>query len=220
MNDQSRVRFLAVAIAARVATGPMICGCGGAIATDSEFGGGGSGGMGNAGAALAGGTSSATSTGGVATGGMGTAGIGPMCGTTSAGVPIAANSPCGAADPQVCYKTCGLLRAGLVSETCLNGAYVQDVCQYPPGPDYSCLQVPTVDSPGCPATPPQSGQPCTLTPCSLPCGTAVCEACGVNIDYIDSSGNTKDGWCVCAADASSNHWSCAVHCLWPLAHCW
>jgi hypothetical protein len=64
-------------------------------------------------------------------------------------------------------------------------------------------------------TPPQQGQPCQLTPCSLPCGTTVCEACGVDYGYLTKSGSAIGGWCVCAASATGNQWSCGDIYLWP-----
>jgi hypothetical protein len=138
----------------------------------------------------------------------------PPCGDTSAGVPISKGVACVAEDPQLCYNTCGPISVGFKSETCSSGGYEEGLCAFPPG-DYSCFKVPTADSPGCPTTPPQQGQPCDIETCSLPCTGTACSMCGVAAGYLASNGIPKTGYCVCVAGAAGNEWNCASVNAWP-----
>jgi len=174
---------------------------------------------GTAGAGTAGatstGTAGATGTGtaGAGTAGTsGTAGAGGMSGDsfspncamvplTAAGLAPAKAGACTAADTQLCYKTCGPQSVGFKSETCTNGAYVeQSGCNFPKGMDYSCYKVPTAIDASCPATAPQASQPCTVKACTL---------CNVANSYLDSTGASKPGYCVCPAPGASgtSKWS-------------
>src|SRR5450755_3909599 len=79
-----------------------------------------------------------------AAGTTGTAGAAPAAGTAGAGTAGATSTGSTAADTQLCYKTCGPQSVGFKSETCTNGAYVeQSGCNFPKGMDYSCYKVPT-----------------------------------------------------------------------------
>ncbi len=137
------------------------------------------------------------------------------CGTTTAGTAIAKTVVCAAADTQLCDKTCGPINVGYKTETCTSAAYVEGSCQFPTGVDYSCFKVPTADSASCPTTEPQHGQPCSITQCSTPCTGTACEICGVAAGYLDTSGNQKTGYCVCAAGSSGGKWSCSSTTAWP-----
>ena len=135
----------------------------------------------------------------------------PLCATltTAAGVPTK-GGVCTAADPQLCWKTCGPQSIGFKSETCTGGTYVESAsCSYPAG-DYSCYKLPklpaTID-PTCSATAPQANTPCTLAPCT---------PCNVSGGYLDSTGSAKTGYCVCPASTTgSSKWSCASNTAWP-----
>jgi hypothetical protein len=137
-----------------------------------------------------------------------------LCGTTTAGVPVAKSVSCTDADQQVCDKSCGPGGSGYKTETCTAGVYVEGSCVFPANCWYGCFRVPTADSPGCPATLPQHGQPCSLAICNVPCPemqTTPCEICGVANGYLDSSGNPKAGYCVCvAAPGGGRQYACGV----------
>ncbi len=181
-------------------TGGTVTGSGGATAT--------------AGTATTGSGGTTTTTG--AGGSTSTAGASvgtPLCGslTTAAGVAPTKAGVCTAADPQLCYKTCGPLGKGFKSETCTAGAYAeQSGCTFPPA-DYSCFKVPAARSAECAAvaTTPQASQLCTIPECD-----ACSDASG---SYLDSGGALKAGYCVCqAANASGERkWSCASTNAWP-----
>jgi hypothetical protein len=149
------------------------------------------------GTTAAGGTSSGTFT--------------PLCAglTTAAGPAPTKAGACSAADTQLCYKTCGPNSTGYKSETCTNGAYVeQSGCSFPPDLDASCYKIPTTVDASCPATPPQASQVCTVAPCTP------CNAGGA---YLDSTGASKVGYCVCPMPGASgmSKWSCASTTAWP-----
>jgi hypothetical protein len=154
---------------------------------------------------VAGGTSVAGATG---TGGD----FMPLCTAvplTAAGVAPTKAGACVAADSQLCYKTCGPLSSGFKSETCMNGAYVeQSGCSFPPTLDASCFKIPTAIDASCPTTIPQASQPCTVAQCTL---------CNVGGNYSDSTGASKAGYCVCPAPGASgtSKWSCASTTAWP-----
>src|SRR6188768_2672659 len=180
-------------------------GSGGSAGSDSNGGktnaeGGDGGTAGSASGSSSGGASGTPGSGGAgATAGGGTTGTSggssstftPACTTTSAGIGIYKGLACTAKDPQLCYWPCGPLETGHRSETCTSGAYVEGGCQFPADTDYSCFKVPQADSAKCPATPPQSGQPCSIATCSLPCTGSACEMCGIKTGYYDSSGAFK-----------------------------
>ena len=134
----------------------------------------------------------------------------PLCSDvppTAAGVP-AKGGACTESDPQLCYKTCGPQSVGFKSEMCMNGAYVeQSGCTFPDG-DYSCYKIPTTVAATCPTTPPQATKTCDV---------AMCTPCNVGGTYLDSSGSSKMGYCVCpmAGDSGMRNWSCASATAWP-----
>lgn len=134
----------------------------------------------------------------------------PLCAglTTAAGPAPTKGGACTAADPQLCYKTCGPESIGFKSETCMGSAYVeQSGCTFPADGDYSCFKIPATQDPSCPSTIPQSSTPCTVAPCTL---------CNVNGQYLDSSGNSKTGYCVCPmSSGGTSKWSCASTTSWP-----
>jgi len=171
---------------------------------------------GTAGASTSGGaTGTAGSAAGTA-GSTGTAGGGsgtftPLCAglTTAAGVAPTKAGACTASDPQLCYKTCGPESKGYKSETCTAGVYAeQSGCSYPPDLDASCYKIPAAIDASCPATAPQASQPCTVAACTL---------CNVGGNYLDSTGASKAGYCVCPAPGASgtSKWSCASTTAWP-----
>ena len=60
----------------------------------------------------------------------------------------------------------------------------------------------------CPATAPQASQPCDVKECTL---------CNVGGNYLDSTGASKVGYCVCppAGGSGTRKWSCASATAWP-----
>jgi hypothetical protein len=134
----------------------------------------------------------------------------PLCSDTP---PTAAGAPtkggaCTASDPQLCYKTCGPQSVGFKSETCTNGSYAEQTgCSFP-DVDYSCFKIPTTVDSSCPSTPPQA---------TMPCDVATCVPCNSGGNYLDSSGASKAGYCVCpmAGDMGARKWSCASTTAWP-----
>jgi hypothetical protein len=135
----------------------------------------------------------------------------PLCSAvpmTAAGAAPTKGGACTEMDPQLCYKTCGPQSIGFKSETCTNGAYAeQSGCSFPDA-DYACFKIPMMMDASCPAMPPQATMPCEVAECTL---------CSVGGNYLDSSGASKAGYCVCpAAGASgSRKWSCASATAWP-----
>lgn len=128
--------------------------------------------------------------------------------TTAAGAAPKKDGACAASDPQLCYNTCGPESKGVKSETCTNGKYAeQSGCTFPPA-DYACYKLPSVVSDTCPTSAPTASQPCTVDKCVV---------CGGTTGYLDSSGNSKTGYCVCQHDADGNptKWSCASTTAWP-----
>jgi hypothetical protein len=134
----------------------------------------------------------------------------PLCSDvppTAAGAPTKGGA-CTASDPQLCYKTCGPQSAGFKSETCTNGAYAeQSGCSFPDG-DYACYKVPSSIDSSCPSAAPQA---------TMPCEVAECVVCNAGGNYLDSSGASKAGYCVCpkAGASGSRKWSCASTTAWP-----
>jgi hypothetical protein len=150
-------------------------------------------------------TGGSTSAGGT----TGTSTFVPLCAglVTAAGVAPTKAGLCTAADPQLCYKTCGPESKGFKSETCVAGAYAEQAgCSFPAA-DYSCYKIPTAPDATCPATAPQASTPCTV---------AACVVCGVTTGYLDSTGAAKVGYCVCPVSATGTaKWSCASTTAWP-----
>ena len=157
------------------------------------------------------GTGATTATGGGADAGGTTAtSFQPLCSglTTAAGGAPSKGGACSSTDPQLCYKTCGPESKGFKSETCTSGSYAeQSGCTFPAG-DYSCYKIPGTVDPTCPTTAPQASQACTVAKCVICAGTT---------GYLDSTGASKTGYCVCPQDSDGNptKWSCASTTAWP-----
>ena len=195
-------------------TSSSAAGTGAATAgTGSGTGGASAGAAGTASTAGAAGTMSAAGTTGAAGGGSGD--FSPLCKglTTAAGPEPTKAGACTAADPQVCYKTCGPQGSGFKSETCSAGMYAeQNGCTFPPELDATCFKLPATQDASCPAMEPQANTECTVAACTLcnfgggPTGT-----------YKDSKGVSKAGYCVCPAPGASgtSKWSCASTDAWP-----
>ena len=135
----------------------------------------------------------------------------PLCAglTTAAGAAPTKGGACTAADPQLCYKTCGPQGIGFKSETCTGGLYAeQSGCTFPTAADYSCYKIPAAIDASCPKTVPKASDPCTV---------AECTPCNLNGQYLDSSGASKAGYCVCpaAGGMGTSKWSCASATAWP-----
>lgn len=134
----------------------------------------------------------------------------PLCSDvppTAAGAPSKGGA-CSASDPQLCYKTCGPLSVGFKSETCTDGAYAEQTgCSFPDA-DYSCYKVPSSIDAKCPSSAPQA---------TMACDVAECVVCNAGGNYLDSSGASKAGYCVCpaAGDSGARKWSCASTTAWP-----
>jgi hypothetical protein len=134
----------------------------------------------------------------------------PLCSdvpATAAGAPTKGGA-CTATDSQLCYKTCGPQSVGFKSETCTNGAYVEQTgCSFPDG-DYACYKIPAAVDATCPKMPPQA---------TMACDVAMCTPCNVDGNYLDSSGASKQGYCVCpeAGEMGMRKWSCASSTSWP-----
>jgi hypothetical protein len=111
----------------------------------------------------------------------------------------AAGGACNSAD--LCGKKCGPDLLGSKSLTCTAAKFVESVCAFPSGADYSCYKVGAAAA--C-ATGTKAGQACTAT---------ACQACGATTGtgYLDASGAAKQGFCVC----SKGVWSCGTTAEWP-----
>jgi hypothetical protein len=138
---------------------------------------------------------------------------------TAAGMAPAKNGTCTDADPQLCYKACGpetKKYIGYKAETCTNGAYVEDSgCTFPASANYACYKIPAKLDSTCPAAAPQASEPCEVATC------VVCNFGGTDGltggKYKTSSGEEKEGFCVCpeAGSSGSRSWSCASTTAWP-----
>jgi hypothetical protein len=148
-----------------------------------------------------------TSTGGTtgAAGQSGTFGS-PACGNTMAGAAAGKGVACTADDVQLCYKTCGPEKSGVKSETCTNGAYAEGSCMFDQTENFMCYAIPATPDPTCPTTAPMASSACAI---------ADCVVCGGTTGYLDSSGASKTGYCVCQASSSNPTWSCASSTAWP-----
>jgi hypothetical protein len=186
----------------------------GATAGTTPIASGGGGATGSSGStSIAGTTAGGASAGGSTSSGGAGGTFSPLCaGLTTAAMGSPAptkGGACTATDPQLCWKTCGPQSSGYKSETCTNGAYVEaSTCSFPPDLDASCYKIPTTVDPSCPATPPQASTACTVAPCT---------PCNAGGSYLDSTGASKMGWCVCPMPGTSgtSKWSCASTNSWP-----
>jgi hypothetical protein len=197
------------------ASGASGSGAGGSTSGSSGTGAGGSSGS-SGGSAGSAGTGTAGTGGGGSGGAAGTGSSGefsPPCdlSRTVAGAEIAKGVVCAAADPQLCYKTCGPQSSGWKSETCTGGVYAEGDCQFPANGDYSCFKIPTAQHAMCPTDPAMTPQ------ASQPCDVPECNACNTGGNYKTSSGEVKVGWCVCQPpnSAGKRSWTCASGTAWP-----
>jgi hypothetical protein len=220
-----RMNVLWVGLAA-VALAGALNACGGSLG-----GGGTAGTTGAAGSGSQDGTAGTTGAGGTAgpggttgTGGSGiSTGVAGTTGNIGFGEPacvsptIGKGAPCGPADEQFCYKTCGPERSGVKSETCtIAGTYAEmSGCTFDPTRDYSCYKIPVDANAACPAGQvPMASAPCEVPPCLLCNGLQGV----VGGQYFDSTGTPKIGWCVCSSTVNSvgvHTWSCASDTAWP-----
>jgi hypothetical protein len=140
----------------------------------------------------------------------GTPGFGqPACPST-----VIKGGVCGAADPQLCYKTCGPQSIGAKYEQCSGGVYVEmSGCSFDTALSYACYKLPTAANTMCPAGTPQGTTDCAIDQCIL------CNSYGglPGGYYADSAGTAKIGYCVCAPPnaAGRRTWSCASDTAWP-----
>jgi hypothetical protein len=142
-------------------------------------------------------------------GSAGSSGFGqPACaGVTAAGVAVKKGGACTAADPQMCFNTCGPEKTGVKAETCsAAGTYTEGSCAFDPAADFSCYKIPAAEPAACPTTAIQAGAACSVPDCTV---------CGSTAGYMDSSGSPKTGYCVCQSGASNPTWSCASTTAWP-----
>jgi hypothetical protein len=224
MSRSKRVFVLTLQVLAAVFA-VEAAGCSGDNEPSTNPGTGGSGGAtmgsgGSGGATTGSGGSGGATTGSGGAGGGGTAGSGgsggggtfsPLCSAvprTQAGEEPTKGGACVAADPQLCYKTCGPQSIGFKSETCTGGVYVeQSGCSFPDA-DYACYKIPATISTTCPAAVPQASQNCEV---------AECTPCNFGGLYADSGGAQKEGYCICpkASSAGTRKWSCASSTAWP-----
>jgi hypothetical protein len=54
---------------------------------------------------------------------------------------------------------------------------------------------------------------CTIQDCIVCGGPSASNAAGTG--YLDSTGATKTGYCVCQSSASAPTWSCSSNTAWP-----
>jgi hypothetical protein len=149
-----------------------------------------------------GGTTTAGTGGTTTTGVGGGSGFGqPACTATAAGAAVKKGGTCVAADPQLCYNTCGPEKAGAKSETCTGGLYAEGNCAFDPAKSYACYKIPATVPAECPTTAIMAGSPCTVPDCTV---------CGGTAGYLDSTMAPKTGYCVCQSGAANPTWSCAT----------
>ncbi len=176
----------------------------------------------NAGAATT--TGGSANTAGTGAGGSGAAPSG--CSAPSFYQDTACNNavkkgdPCTEPEGTVCDKQCGPGNSGFKTETCTGGVYAESsTCSFPASCNFGCFKVPSADAAGCPTTPPQHNQPCSIAMCNLPCNQSTpCEMCGVANGYLDSTGAAKVGYCVCipSTNDAGSKWACATFpSAWP-----
>jgi hypothetical protein len=187
-------------------TGWSICDCGGSGGSPGSGGETGSGG-------------SSGSGGSPGSGGSGTGG-GPCPAFISDGVTTCTQ------DGLICPKPCGVEGKGTKNCGCISPYFVFDCgtaqfggCQYAPGLDLSCYQLP-VPVPACSGA--QHNYACSGPPCQ-PCS-----------GYLDQGGSPKTGYCVCAVNPAAGTggaggeggggmggsqpptiWKCASTAEWP-----
>lgn len=105
---------------------------------------------------------------------------------------------------QDCTTLCGPSRIGSRTCTCTSAAWTCVTCIFPADADYACYALPAT-IPSCQAaTLPTLGEACALADC-VPCGAASSKA------FIDLSGTTREGFCVC----TNSRWNCAPAKEWP-----
>jgi hypothetical protein len=116
-------------------------------------------------------------------------------------------------DPSPCYRECGPASSGWKEEKCQAGVYAEENCVFPPEVDYSCYAIPEeIDEALCglegAEEAPQATNPCEAPECTL---------CNVEGRYLDTAGDSKEGWCVCrpADENGIRTWTCASDTAWP-----
>jgi hypothetical protein len=134
--------------------------------------------------------------------------------TTAAAAEPTKGGACVAADPQLCFKTCGPEKAGVKSETCTGGVYAEmSGCSFDPAMSFACYKIPAAANTLCPAGTPQASTDCTVDHCVICNSTGGLPGGG----YSDSGGAAKVGYCVCqqANSTGKRTWSCASDTAWP-----
>jgi len=167
-------------------------------------GAGGSGGLTNGG-----GSNGGNSNGGSSIGGAGTAG-GPTLPQPACDDGVSKGDACTGSSLQFCYKGCGPDNVGYKPLACQSGMYdeTQSGCTFPAAHDYSCYKVPPSLPTECPSGTPRGGRACQLTTCTVCFGGSVW-----NPQYQDSTGMTKQGYCVCS---EAGVWTCgSSNGSWP-----
>jgi len=107
-----------------------------------------------------------------------------------------------------CYRTCGPSGLGTKSLACRGGTYVESSCSFPDAADYSCYKIPASVPSACPyPTIPQATLSCAVPTCTVCFGGSTAAP-----TYKDSTGTTKNGYCVCTSDGV---WTCASSPAWP-----
>jgi hypothetical protein len=146
--------------------------------------------------------------GGATAGGAGNGGSANDAYQPRCGEDVGKGDPCSPSSVQLCYKTCGPNSIGFKSETCQQGAYVeQSGCTFPDENDYSCYAIPASKPATCPAGTPRAAEDCGVAECTLCFGGGL-----ANPTYQDSSGTQKEGYCVCT---DAGEWTCASVPSWP-----
>lgn len=169
-----------------------------------------SGGAGGSGAGGTGGNGGSLTTAGTAAGGAAEIAGSPNLPDPACKDGVVKGSACTPASAQFCYKSCGPDNVGYKSETCQNGAYVEQsvpACTFPPAQDYACYKLPVSLPEACPLGVPRGGRPCQIAGCTVCFGGSVLAP-----QYQDSTGAQKPGFCVCA---DSGVWTCASTTSWP-----
>jgi hypothetical protein len=103
-----------------------------------------------------------------------------------------------------CTLVCGPGKLGSKTCTCTADSWKCPLCSFPADKDYTCYRLPATMSACDPSTLVTDGADCTAPACS-PCGSSTSKS------FIDVTGTTRLGYCVCA----DNRWSCTMVRDWP-----
>ena len=123
----------------------------------------------------------------------------PTCTTITGSCTVGTDQDCSS----MCGPGSGSAKIGNKTCTCASATWKCLTCGFPASADYSCYRLPAA-VPACEATPPTIGASCTATTCA-PCGASTGKS------FIDATGTSHAGYCVCAA----GRWNCAVVKEWP-----